>query len=271
MSDTPLLAALEAAVIDMDGVLWRGGTPLPGLTDLFAHLRGAGIPFVLATNNASKSPETYIARLAGHGVEVGRDEILTSSLATAAYLQQTYSTGTPVFVVGGDGLREAMRDAGFDLVVRTSAPAGIVVAGIDFDLTYDKLADAALHIQHGARFVGTNPDRTFPSEAGLLPGAGTILAAITHCTGVQPTIVGKPEPLMFDIAVARLCRPPERTAMIGDRLDTDILGGHRAGLRTILVRSPAHGAPPGEAHDVEPDLAFEGLPELTAAWRAARA
>lgn len=269
-TDERVLAAVEAAVIDMDGVLWRGAMPLPGLAGFFRFLRAAEIPFILATNNASKTPETYVARLASHGVAIDRAEVLTSSLAAADYVRRRHAPGTRVFVVGGEGLRLAMRDAGFDLVERTSGPASVVVAGIDFELTYDKLADAATHILRGAEFVGTNPDPTYPSENGLLPGAGTILAAIELCTGTRPTIIGKPEPLMFAMAAARLDRAAERIVMIGDRLDTDILGGQRAGMRTVHLATGVDDAAALARSSLRPDWAFPGLPELTAAWSAAR-
>lgn len=269
-TDHRVLSTVQAAVIDMDGVLWRGAQPMPGLTDFFAFLRAADIPFTLATNNASKTPETYVARLASYGVAIGRGEVLTSSLAAADYLRTRHAPGTPVFVVGGEGLRAAVRGAGFALVERTHQPATVVVAGIDFELTYDKLADAAVHIQRGAEFVGTNPDPTYPSEHGLLPGAGTILAAIERCTGVRPVIVGKPEPPMFAMAAARLGLAAARIAMIGDRLDTDILGGHRAGMRTVHLATGVDDAAAVARSSLRPDAAFPGLPELTAAWSAAR-
>ena len=160
---------------------------------------------------------------------------LTSSLATAAYLQHELKAGAAAYAVGQEGLREAMQEAGFVLLPDASQPAEVVVAGVDFTLTYDKLKYATLHIQRGARFVGTNGDVTFPAEEGALPGAGSILAALQAATGVVPTIIGKPERLMFDIAVEKMGSDPIHTAMLGDRLETDILGGQRAGLKTILV------------------------------------
>jgi 4-nitrophenyl phosphatase len=268
MDTSFVLRTVEALVIDMDGVLWRGATALPGLAPFFAFLRARGIPFVLATNNASHTPDTYIARLAGYSITVRRDEILTSALATAAFARRTYPDAADVFVVGGPGLCDALTAAGFALVERTTRRADLVVAGVDFGLTYDKLADAAIHLQRGAQFIGTNDDPTYPAEDGLLlPGAGTILAALTHCTGVHPTVIGKPARPMFDIATERLARSPEHVAMIGDRLSTDILGGQRAGLRTILVTTGVDDAGSVEASGIRPDAVFAGLPEIVAAWR----
>jgi 4-nitrophenyl phosphatase len=262
------LSRIRGVVVDMDGVLWRGATPIDGLTAFFGFLRAFGIPFVLATNNSSKTPESYIERLAGCGVVVSPGEIITSGVATASYLLRTHAPETPVFVVGGEGLMQAIRAAGYTIVERTRSQAQVVIVGVDFDLTYDKLADAVLHIQRGARFVGTNGDVTFPAESGDLPGAGAILAAIETATGVRPDIVGKPGRPMFDLAISRLGLPPDRIVMVGDRLATDILGGRRAGLNTILVQSGIDRVDMIEPDGVRPDAVFDDIGALAFAWRA---
>ena len=261
---------VRALVIDMDGVLWRGDTPLPGLAEFFDFLYERELSFMLATNNASKTPEQYLAKFDRFGVTVARDRVLTSSLATAAYLQNELVPGTNVYVVGQDGLTEAMREAGFNVLEDSSQPAGAVVAGIDFTLTYDKLKHAAFLIQRGARFVGSNGDLTFPAEEGMFcPGAGAILAAIEASTGVKPTLVGKPNRLMFDIAVQKLGSDPQHTAMLGDRLETDILGGQQAGLKTILVATGVDNQATVEEKGIHPDVIFSGIDTLVETWRAA--
>jgi 4-nitrophenyl phosphatase len=257
------LNEIQALVIDMDGVLWRGNDPLPGLIEFFDLLHTRSIPFMLATNNATKTPAQYVQKLAGFGVMVRPASILTSSLATAAYLQQEFNPGATVYVLGQDGLREAMQDAGFSLVDDASRPADIVVAGLDTTLTYEKLKHAALLIRRGARFVGSNGDLAFPAEEGLAPGAGAILAALEAATGVAPIVIGKPERLMFDIAVQKLGSRPEQTAMLGDRLETDILGGQRAGLKTILVTTGVDNEDSIPQKDIHPDAVFSGIQELT--------
>lgn len=258
---------IQALVIDMDGVLWRGDEPLPGMADFFEFIQTRALPFMLATNNASKTPEQYLKKLAGFGVKVNRENILTSSLATAAYLKQTFGPDLTVYVVGQEGLREAMREAGFKVVEDSRQPADVVVAGIDFTITYEKLKHAAFLIQRGARFVGSNGDLTFPSEEGLAPGAGSILAAIEAATGVKPVTVGKPERLMFDIALKKMDSTPQHTAMIGDRLETDILGGQRAGLKTILVMTGVDDQAAITEKDIQPDAIFSGVEELTQIWQ----
>jgi 4-nitrophenyl phosphatase len=250
----------------MDGVLWLDETPLPGLVPFFDFLYDQDISFILATNNASKTPTQYVQKLARFGVTVNSDHVLTSPLATAAYLKGELKAGAPVYVVGQEGIQEAMRQAGFVVLPDAHQPAEAVVAGVDFTLTYDKLKYATLHIQRGARFVGTNGDLTFPGAEGVLPGAGAILAAIEAATGVKPITIGKPERLMFEIAVAKMGSDPTQTAMLGDRLETDILGGQRAGVKTILVTTGIDNEATTHEKGIYPEAIFSGLEALIAAW-----
>jgi 4-nitrophenyl phosphatase len=261
------LTKIHALAIDMDGVLWRGDTALPGLNKFFNFLDRQQIPFMLATNNASKTPEQYQKKFAGFGVKIRRENVLTSSLATAAYLQNEIPAGSRVFVVGQAGLIEAMRGAGFEVMPDSSQPVAAVVAGIDFTVTYDKLKHAGLLIQRGAIFVGSNGDLTFPAEEGYYPGAGSILAAIEAASGVKPTVIGKPQPLMFKIALQKMGSEPAHTAMVGDRLETDILGGQRAGLKTILVTTGVDNETTIPIKKVRPNAIFSGIDELADTWQ----
>jgi len=253
-------------VIDMDGVLWRGGTPLPGLAAFFDALAARAMPRVLATNNAGRTPAQYVARLAAWGVPIAPDDVLTAALVAAGYMANTLDAGAPVYVIGQEGLREALAGAGFRLVDDIATPAVAVAVGFDRHLTYDKLKLAALHLQRGARFIGTNGDVTYPAEEGLLPGNGATLAALTAATGRAPEIVGKPERPMFDAALRRLGLPAADVAMIGDRLDTDIVGAERAGLRTILVETGVDDAAAAARAGVRPDLVVAGIDVLARAW-----
>lgn len=252
------LEAVENLIVDMDGVLWRGDQPLPGLERFFQTVRRLGVRFVLATNNASKSGDEYVAKLKRFGVQVTLDEILTSPQATAAYLAQ-HAPQARVFVIGEPGLAAELRARGLDVVNDAPARATHVVVGWDRTLTYDKLAEACLLIRRGATFIGTNPDVTYPSERGIVPGNGATLAALRASTGVEPIIIGKPQPEMMLQAMARMGGTPENTAVVGDRLDTDILGGHNAGLTTILVLTGVTSLE--EAHDgaIRPDYVFQDI------------
>ena len=257
------LGSLRHLVIDMDGVLYRGNEAISGSADLIEFLRGQGFGFVLATNNATRTPQQFVEKLAGMGVQVYPDEVLTSSLATAGYLKSIAPPGTRVFVVGMDGLQAALREAGFVLV---EEDAEFVVAGMDFTVCYERLTQATFQIRAGAEFIGTNPDRTFPSERGIMPGAGSLLAFLEAATGIKPTVIGKPEVAMMEQALARMGAQPAATAILGDRLETDILAGQRAGMRTLLVLSGVTDQALLAASEIQPDLVFEDVAHLYAAW-----
>jgi 4-nitrophenyl phosphatase len=259
---------IRGVVMDMDGVLWRGEEPLPGLAEMFVWLAETGMPYVLASNNSGKTRADYIAKLARMGVDdVPESSIVTSGTATAAYLQSRYRPGTRVHVLGMDGLRQTLDEAGYDVYNQSNdEPVEVVVVGVDFALTYDKLKQAALYIRSGADFVGTNPDRTFPLPEGLVPGTGSLIAALQAATDRQPVIIGKPGRPMFQAALDVLDSPAAQTVMIGDRLDTDIQGAQEAGLKTILVFSGVTTADELAGAQMWPDVAYDGLPELLKAW-----
>jgi len=258
---------LRAFIIDMDGVLWKGHRPMPGLVEFFQTLRERQIKFVLATNNASKTPEQYVSKLAGMGVTVARDEILTSAQAAALYLRQKSANGAKVFAIGEEGVRQALAETGLTLTDLYEVDAQFVVCGMDHGLSWDKLATATLNIRAGARFIGTNPDVTFPTERGITHGNGAVLAAIQAATGVAPVIIGKPEPIMYQLAMTRLGVAPAETAAIGDRLETDILGAVRAGIRSVFVLSGVSSRGQLAGLDYQPTWVMQDIREVTKALR----
>ncbi len=259
------LKSIRAVISDMDGVLWEGNQPLPGIQALFAFLREQPLPFALATNNSTNSPANYVQKLAKMGVpDVPESSIITSSIATALYLQTRYPAGTRLYMVGMAGLREQLEKAGF---VLADHDVQAVVSGGDFEFTYEKAKRATLLIRAGADFIGTNPDVTFPTPEGLVPGAGSILAMLEAATEQKPLVVGKPEPAMFEAALRILQTLPEETLMIGDRLDTDIAGAHHAGLQTALVLTGITQRDDLPDSPVQPDFVFETLEELLRAWQ----
>lgn len=258
---------IKNLIFDMDGVLWHGDIPMPGLADLFDTLRQHNIQFVMATNNASKTPQQYVEKLARFGVAVAHDQIFTSAEATGDYLQHTYEPGVKAFVVGDVGLVTAVQTRGFRLLTVDEVMGGetavFVVAGFNPNATYPQLAAGALLIHKGADFIGTNPDLTFPSEYGPLPGAGSFLAFLQAATSVEPTVIGKPGPLIFQMAMEKLGGTPQNTAMVGDRLETDIAGGKAAGIQTILVLSgisQRHDV--AQANGLQPDFIFADIQEI---------
>jgi 4-nitrophenyl phosphatase len=260
------LAKIKAVVSDMDGVLWRGHQPMPGLADFFAFLRERRLRLILATNNATRTAAQYAAMLAQMGVQVSETEILPSCDVVSDYLKAVAPAGARVFVVGEAALADSLHARGF---VISEDQAEYVVAGLDREATYAKLARATRFIRQGARFIGTNPDRTWPSETEITPGAGAVLAFLEAATDVKPFIVAKPEPTMFEQALARLGSRCEETVMIGDRLETDILGGQRAGLKTIMVLSGISTEADIEKLDIHPDWVVRDIGELTSVWRKA--
>lgn len=261
------LARLRSLMIDMDGVLCRGSTLIPGAGKFLDFLHQMGIPFVLLTNNSTLTAAQYVAKLGYMGIEIEEDRILTSADATARYLAGVAPPGTEVYAIGEDGVHTALEKRGF--VLRDDADVAYVVVGFDRSFTYRKMATATLAIRAGAGFIGTNPDRTFPSELGQMPGTGAILAAIEAATGMAPLIIGKPQPAIFELALQKLGAGAGTTAMVGDRLDTDILGGHQLGLATILLLSGVTDAQQLAASALVPDLVYEDVEVLYHAWRDA--
>lgn len=257
------LSTISGVVMDMDGVLWRGEMMLPGVDEFFALLRGRGLPFALATNNSSKTPADYVTKLAGMGIHgVEERQIVTSGTATMDYLRSHYPAGISIHVIGGDGLKRMIAEAGFVL----GDEASVVVAGIDVHLTYEKLKQANRLIRGGADFIGTNADASIPTAEGFAPGAGSILAALRTASSREPLVIGKPGTPMFEAALKTLGTTPATTLMIGDRLDTDIRGAQSAGLKAALVLTGVATLADVEAGTIKPDGVFEGLPALMAAW-----
>jgi 4-nitrophenyl phosphatase len=258
------LYRIRHLIVDMDGVLWRGDEPMPGLQDFFAFLHQYDVGFVLATNNSSQRPEQYAHKLARFGIEIPVESVLTSAQAAAAYLADLAPPGTCVYAIGGEGVQRALEQRGF---VLADAEADYVVVGWDRQLTWDKLATAALLIHAGAGLIGTNPDTNYPTERGPVPGNGAQLAALESTTGVAPVVVGKPEPRMYEDALRRMGARRETTAVVGDRLDTDMAGGVRAGLTTVLVLSGIATEADLAASPVRPDLVCADIGELVRVWR----
>lgn len=235
---------------------------MPGLSRLFEFLHTANFPFIIATNNATKSAEDYQRKLEQHNVHIRVSDILTAAAATTAYLEQELEKGTRLYVIGQPALRDALQNAGFLLMENAVVPVEAVVVGGDWTLTYDKIKYAILHLQRGARLIGANPDVVYPTEEGLIPETGTTLAALHAATGVKPTIIGKPMPHLFNMCLERLNSPQYQTVVVGDRLETDNLGGKRAGLKTILTTTGVGSDETIHAKDIHPDWVVNGLDEL---------
>jgi 4-nitrophenyl phosphatase len=260
------LTEVRAALFDMDGVVYVGKRPLPGVQDMFDYLDASGRRWLCITNNASMTSQQFSDKLAAMNIRVATERILSSSEATALWLAEQVEAGWPqgkVIVMGMDGLRSALEAKGFELT-KEPFEATYAVSGANFELTYNDLADTALAIRNGARFIGTNGDLTFPTERGHIPGAGSVLALFTAATGVQPIIIGKPNPPMYQIALHRLHVTAEETMMVGDRYDTDIAGAIALGMKTVGMLTGIDTRDHFEAQPQPPHLIAQDLTTLLA-------
>jgi 4-nitrophenyl phosphatase len=268
---TEWLSHIRAALFDMDGVVYVGKRPLPGVQAMFDFLDASGRGWLCITNNASMTSQQFADKLAAMDIKVSPERILGSSEATAQWLAEQVQNGWAsgkVFVMGMEGLRSALQNKGFELTADPFA-AAYVVSGANFNLTFNDLADAALAIRNGARFIGTNSDLTFPTERGQIPGAGSVLALFTAATGVKPIVIGKPNPPMFEIALQRLGVSAQDTMMVGDRYDTDIAGAISLGLKTVGMLTGIDTREHFEAQSLPPHLIAEDLTQLLG-WLAER-
>jgi NagD protein len=222
---------IHAWLMDMDGVLVREEQPIPGASEFLARLQERGIPFLVLTNNSMYTRRDLAARLMASGLVVPEESIWTSALATARFLE-TQRPGGTAFVVGEAGLTTALHQAGYTL---TERDPDYVLLGETRTYSFERITRAIRLVDRGARFIATNPDVTGPSPDGALPATGAVAALISRATGVDPYYVGKPNPLMMRSALNAIDAHSETTAMIGDRMDTDIVAGLEAGLETILV------------------------------------
>jgi 4-nitrophenyl phosphatase len=223
---------IKALILDMDGVLWRDTQPIGNLPEIFSTIHSRGWKVVLATNNATKSTLQYIEKLSNFGIQLNPEQIVTTASTTGHYLIERFPSGGPVYVIGEDGLLSTLKEFGF---FHSEDQPLAVVSSLDRNLTYQKLRVAAHLINAGILFIATNADRALPTPEGLIPGAGSILAALEKATGKKAKILGKPFPDMFQLALTRLNTFPQETLAVGDQLETDIVGGSAAGCYTALV------------------------------------
>jgi NagD protein len=222
---------IRSWLTDMDGVLVHEEQAIPGAGEFLARLRGSGTPFLVLTNNSIYTRRDLAARLRASGLEVPEESIWTSALATARFLRDQRPGGT-AFVIGEAGLTTALHEVGYTLTERSP---DYVVLGETRTYSFERITQAIRLVTSGARFIATNPDTTGPTPWGPLPATGAVAALISRATGVEPYFVGKPNPLMMRSALNTIDAHSETTAMVGDRMDTDIVSGIEAGLETILV------------------------------------
>lgn len=221
-------------LIDLDGTIYLGKEPIPAGKRFVESLQAKGLPFLFVTNNTTRSPEVVADRLATEfDIHVGPETIYTASLATIDFMKDD-AKGKKVFVIGEAGLIDLILAAGFEW---EETNPDYVVVGLDNDVTYEKFVLATLAIQKGATFIGTNPDKNIPTERGLLPGAGALIAMVETATQTPPIFIGKPEAIIMDKAVNRIGLNKDEVIMVGDNYETDICSGIRNGIDSLLVLS----------------------------------
>ena len=286
------ISQIKTWVFDLDGVIWRGDSAITGAAECVSALQERGCRTLFASNNSTRAPHSFASKLSGMNIRAAPADIVTSTTVTVAYLRRRFPDGGRVFIVGEAGLRAQLEGAGFEVVQANQdgkagdagagdagagdAGAGdagaviAVVAGLAREFCYADLARAQHHIFAGALFIATNRDATFPIEGGVLPGAGAIVAALETASGRAPLTMGKPEPAMLTQIVEDSGLPAAQTAMIGDRLDTDIACAHRAGTGSVWVATGVVTWEQARAATGEekPDLLLADLTELTRQLKA---
>ena len=250
----PILSYLT----DMDGVLVHEDHLVPGADKFLAELRVNEIPFLVLTNNSIRTPRDLQARLRHTGLDIPEEAIWTSALATATFLNDQRPNGT-AYVVGESGLTTALHEIGY---VLTDSDPDYVVLGETRTYSFEAITTAIRLVDRGARFIATNPDATGPSREGLLPATGSVAALITRATGKEPYYVGKPNPLMMRSALRRIGAHSQSTVMIGDRMDTDIVSGLEAGMRTVLVTTGISTRDSVEQFPYRPTLVVDSVADL---------
>lgn len=246
-------------LIDLDGTMYKGTEKIDTAVHFVKELQTRDVPFLFLTNNSTKHPKDVASHLESMGVTCTEKDIFTTSMATAKYIKETHGN-VKVYMIGEEGLRFALEESGLQIVEEN---ADLVVMGLDRNITYEKLAKGALEIRKGAKFIATNGDVALPTERGFLPGAGSLVSVLSVSTGVQPTFIGKPEPIIVEQALEVLGTAKEETVMVGDNYKTDILAGIQAGIDTILVYTGITTKEEMTSIEKQPTYAMDSLAEWT--------
>lgn len=257
------------ALIDLDGTMYHGNSPIEGADKLIEELGQLRVPYLFVTNNSTRTPEEVANHLQQFGISAGAQDVLTSAQAAASYIQKRFSDKM-VFMIGEVGLQQALEDTGISWTDQVddvwNSEIGVVVQGLDRSLTYTKLEAAACALRRGAVSILTNPDVMLPSDRGFSPGAGTIGAALQSASGVEPIIIGKPSEIIMDEAMIRLGCTAQDVIVIGDNMMTDMLAGANAGCRTALtftgVTTPDNYDSFCARAGVEPNMVFHNMKQV---------
>lgn len=250
---------MKGAILDMDGVLWKAKKPLCDLPQLFKNFEKNQIKVVFATNNGLQTISEYVEKLSGFNVLIKPWQVITSPMAAAFLTKKYFPNGGPVYISGSKALFDIMAEFGF---FHSEKDPQAVVAGLSLEFNYESIKKTSLMIQKGLPFIFTNPDPTYPTPEGNVPGAGTVLAALEAATGVKGMLAGKPLPFLFEVALERMELSPEEVFVVGDRLTTDIIGGSEAGCKTVFVLTGVNTREDLENWEPKPDLVLDNISDL---------
>ena len=250
------LGSIKAFFLDMDGVLWHGKEPIGNLPLIFEKINHLGITSLFGTNNATRTPRAYRDHLARLGVKIEPEQVITPALGAVYEFRKKFSQSARIHIFGSPALKEYFVNSGFNLV---DEKADIVLVSLDKEMTYQKVAKAMELINQGAVFYATNLDNVLASENGWIPGGGVMVNAVQTCTGKNPIVIGKPNTIMFEIACEQTGLLPKEIIAIGDRYDTDILGGINGGCRTALVLTGVDSRESVARFSRQPDLICDDL------------
>lgn len=246
---------IKAVTLDLDGTVYLGRDPIDGAADFIGFLRKRDIKVLFVTNRANRLPETIAQQLNEMGITADTADILTSSQATADYLEPS-----PVYIIGEIGLEKILLERGYTI---TEENPKYVIVSFDRSFTYEKMKTACLLIQKGAQFIATNPDHGLAMDGGIIPGTGSIVAAIEVGCATKPTVIGKPEPMILEIAARHMGVEPGDTFAIGDNIETDIPSGIRAGMQTAMILTGISNRDDIEKSEVKPHYVVNDYAELT--------
>jgi len=248
----------DAYILDLDGVVYHGKSVIPGAAKTIERLRASGSRVVFLTNNATRTREAIAAKLEGMGIRCSAEDIISSAYATSLHIRQQYGPST-IFPIGEQGLVIELERAGHTIA---GQDVDFVVVGLDLEFTYDKLAAGLAHLRNGARFIATNTDAMLPTEDDFLPGAGSMVAALAAASGMVPEVVGKPNRPVMDVLLQEYVLEAGDCIMVGDRLETDILGGKNAGMHTVLVLTGASSVEDVETSGIRPDIILDSIADI---------
>ncbi|MCA1011084.1 TIGR01457 family HAD-type hydrolase [Halobacillus halophilus] len=245
----------EAYLIDLDGTMYRGEQRVEGASEFVKYLETNHLPFMFLTNNSSKTALQVADKLNELGIPARDDQIMTSSMAAAIYVSRQQGP-SKVYIIGEQGLVDAMLQEGHEVV---DDYPDFVIIGIDHNINYEKLTKACLHVRNGASFISTNGDRAIPTERGMVPGNGALTSVISVSTGIEPVFIGKPESIIMEQALARLGYSEKQVLMIGDNYNTDISAGINAGMDTLMVETGVSSFQEIENYEKQPTYKYKNL------------